>query len=72
MLSFNKKSLADRWSSLDVESLLSEAAQGIEAGSATDSGRFGKIPTNHPNPWSAKNPKAGACIKRFWPQGPKA
>jgi len=50
LLSFNKKSLTDRWSSLDVESLLSEAAQGIEAGSATDSGRFGKIPTNHPDP----------------------
>lgn len=41
MVQFEKETIARQWQSLDIENdLLSDAARGIGAGSATDAGRF--------------------------------
>ena len=51
MVQFEKETIASQWQSLDIENdLLSEAARSIGAGSATDAGRFWRLPTEHPDP----------------------
>ena len=51
MVQFKKETITSQWKSLDIErELLSEAARGIGAGSATDAGRFWRLPTEHPDP----------------------
>ena len=51
MVQFEKETIARQWQSLDIENdLLSDAARGIGAGSATDAGRFWRLPTDHPDP----------------------
>ena len=47
MVQFEKETIARQWQSLDIENdLLSDAARGIGAGSATDAGRFWRLPTD--------------------------
>ena len=51
MVQFKKETIARQWESLNIEDdLLSDAAKGIGAGSATDAGRFWRLPTEHPDP----------------------
>ena len=51
MVPFKKETIAQQWESLNIEDdLLSDAAKGIGAGSATDAGRFWRLPTEHPDP----------------------
>ena len=51
MVQFKKETITSQWKSLDIEKeLLSEAARSIGAGSATDAGRFWRLPTEHPDP----------------------
>ena len=51
MVQFKKETIAQQWESLNIEDdLLSDAAKGIGAGSATDAGRFWRLPTEHPDP----------------------
>ena len=51
MVQFEKETIASQWQSADIENdLLSEAARSIGAGSATDAGRFWRLPTEHPDP----------------------
>ena len=52
MVQFEKDTIARQWQSLDIENdLLSEAARSVGAGSATDAGRFWRLPTEHPDPF---------------------
>ena len=44
------KEAAQRWEGFDISELLSESAKSIGAGSATDAGRFTRLPTDHPHP----------------------
>ena len=51
MVQFERETIAQQWESLNIEDdLLSDAAKGIGAGSATDAGRFWRLPTEHPDP----------------------
>ena len=47
---YDKNTAASEWKGVDVDHLLSSGARNIGAGSATDAGRFWRLPTEHPDP----------------------
>ena len=50
MVFYDKNTGASEWKGIDVDYLLSSGARNIGAGSATDAGRFWRLPTEHPDP----------------------
>ena len=47
---YDENTAASEWKGVDVDHLLSSGARNIGAGSATDAGRFWRLPTEHPDP----------------------
>jgi len=46
----NEKKISSLWQTINLEKLLSKAAQTISPGNATDAGKMWRLPTDHPNP----------------------